>query len=233
MIQGEGRLRIEDGGVIRAGVEASIEALGLGVTAGLAMGRPQSITPAVFLEVFLGVQFSTPLPLGQSGAAIYGFKGMFVANGERKLGAKPDPVERELDWWRAPPGSKYQPRKDQYAIGVGVVVGTMPDVSFCFSAGGMLVVAFPDLEVILGIDAKIISIPDTGVTDEGAESGNITGLVMVNDEGVKVAVLAQYSIPELLELRSRSRPTSRRPCAGPTSGSARTGRRSTSGSASR
>ena len=75
VIQGEGRLRIEDGGVIRAGVEASIEALGLGVTAGLAMGRPPSIAPAVFLEVFLGVQFSTPLPLGQSGAAIYGFIG--------------------------------------------------------------------------------------------------------------------------------------------------------------
>jgi hypothetical protein len=201
VIQGEGRLRIEDGGVIRAGVEATVEALGLGVTAGLAMGRPESIAPAVFLEVFLGVQFSTPLPLAQSGAAIYGFKGMFVANGERTLGTNVDPVGRELDWWQAPPGSKYQPRKDQYAIGVGVVVGTMPDVSFCFSAGGMLVVAFPDLEVILGIDAEIISVPETEVTDEGTQSGNITGLIVINDEGVKIAVLAQYSIPDLLEVK--------------------------------
>jgi hypothetical protein len=201
VVSGQGRLRIEDGGVIRAGVDANVVPLGIGVQAGLAMGRPPSIAPSIFLELFLGVQFSTPLPLAQSGAAIYGFKGMFVANGERKLGSNPDPVGRELDWWQAPPGNKYQPRKDQYAIGVGVVVGTMPDVSFCFSAGGMLVVGFPDLEVVLGVDVEIISVPDTTATDEGGSSGTITGLIVINDEGVKVAVAAQYTIPKLLELR--------------------------------
>ncbi len=201
VVSGEGRLRIEDGGIIRAGVDANVVPLGIGVQAGLAMGRPPAIAPSIFLELFLGVQFSTPLPLAQSGAALYGFKGMFVANGERKLGSNPDPVGRELDWWRAPPGNKYQPRKDQYAIGVGVVVGTMPDVSFCFSAGGMLVVGFPDLEVVLGVDVEIISVPETTATDEGGQSGTITGLIVINDDGVKVAVAAQYTIPKLLSLQ--------------------------------
>ncbi|WP_289019756.1 hypothetical protein [Desulfobacter postgatei] len=201
VLKGEGRLRIEDGGVIRAGVDASVIPLGLGASAGLAFGKPPSIDPHIFLELFLGVQFSTPLPLGQSGAAIYGFKGQFTMNGSRKLGSSPDPIKKELDWWAAPPGSKYEPDKGQYALGLGVVVGTMPDVSFAFSAAGMVVVAFSDPEVILGVDVKIIEVPDTTVSDEGSPSGTITGLIVIDDTAVKVAVSAQYTIPKVLELK--------------------------------
>lgn len=201
VLTGEGRLRIEDSGVIRAGVEANVIPLGLGASAGIAFGKPPEIDPSVFLELFLGVQFSTPLPLGQSGAAIYGFKGQFTMNGSRKLGSSQDPVKRELDWWSAPPGTKYKPDDGQYAIGLGVVVGTMPDVSFAFSASGMLVVAFPDPEVILGVDVKIIEVPVKKVSDEGSPEGAITGLIIIDDEAVKVAVSAQYEIPKILKLK--------------------------------
>ena len=200
-LEGEGRIRIEDDGVLRAAVDANIIPLGLGAQAGLAVGKPPEIDPSVFLELFLGVQFSTPLPLAQSGMAIYGFKGLFVMNGARKLPNNPDPVGRELEWWQAPPGFKYEPQKDQYAIGVGVVVGTMPDVSFCVSCSGMVVVAFPDPEVILGVDVKVIEVPDTTATDEGGSSGTITGLIVIDDEAVKLAVSAQYTIPKVLEIK--------------------------------
>lgn len=201
VLKGEGRLRIEDGGLIRAGVEAELIPLGLGVEAALAMGMPPEIAPSIFLSLYLGVQFSTPLPLAQSGMAIYGFKGLFVMNGQRKLPANPDPVGRELDWWRTPPEQKYEPHKDQFALGVGVVVGTLPDVSFCVSCAGMVVVAFPDVEVILGVDVNIVEVPDTEVTDEGGASGTITGLIVIDDEAVKLAVSAQYTIPSVLEVK--------------------------------
>jgi len=201
VLQGEGRLRIEDGGLIRAGVQAELIPLGLGVEAALAMGTSPEIAPSVFLSLYLGVQFSTPLPLANSGMAIYGFKGLFVMNGQRKLPNNPDPVGRELDWWRTPPEQKYEPQKDQFALGVGVVVGTLPDVSFCVSCAGMVVVAFPDVEVILGVDVNIVEVPDTEVTDEGGASGTITGLIVIDDEAVKLAVSAQYTIPSVLEVR--------------------------------
>jgi hypothetical protein len=201
VLKGEGRLRIEDGGLIRAGVEAELIPLGLGVEAALAMGIPPEIAPSIFLSLYLGVQFSTPLPLAQSGMAIYGFKGLFVMNGQRKLPANPDPVGRELDWWRTPPEQKYEPHKDQFALGVGVVVGTLPDVSFCVSCAGMVVVAFPDVEVILGVDVNIVEVPDTEVSDEGGASGTITGLIVIDDEAVKLAVSAQYTIPSVLEVK--------------------------------
>ncbi len=201
VIAGEGRLRIEDGGLIRAGVAASIIPVGIGADAALALAKPAEIDPSVFLSLYVGVQFSTPLPLAGSGLALYGFKGLFVMNGTRRLGSNPDPVGRELDWWREQPENKYQPEKDQFALGVGVVVGTLPDVSFCLSAAGMIVVAFPDPEVILGVDVSIVEVPDTTVSDEGGASGTITGLIVIDDEAVKLAVSAQYTIPKVLEVK--------------------------------
>ena len=201
VLKGEGRLRIEDGGVIRAGVEADVIPLGLGAAAAIAVGKPPEIDPDVFLSLFLGVQFSTPLPLGQSGAAIYGFKGLFTMNGSRKLPATSDPIARELEWWATPPENKYEPDRGQYALGLGVVVGTTPDTSFCFSAAGMLVIAFPDPEVILGVDVKVIEVPELEVSDEGSPEGTITGLIVIDDEAVKVAVIAQYEIPKVLKLK--------------------------------
>src|SRR3546814_16410783 len=64
-------------------------------------------------------------------------------------------------WYReAPLLDKFGPERGQWAIGLGMVVGTMPDQAFTFSAVGMLVVAFPDPEVIFAIDAKLAQRPD-------------------------------------------------------------------------
>jgi hypothetical protein len=209
VLEGEGRLRIEsdaDGNaIVRAGVDASIVPVGLGVDAALALAQMDGDTPDpwIFLSLFMGVQFATPLPLAQSGLAIYGFKGLFTMNGTRDLESltNPDPVLKELDWWATPPEQKYKPEKGQFALGVGVVVGTLPDASFCVSCAGMLVVAFPDIEVILGVDVSIIEVPDTEASDEGGQSGTITGLVVIDSEAVKLAVSAQYTIPSVLEVK--------------------------------
>lgn len=206
VLEGAGRLRIEDNGTVRAGVEVTILPVGLGCTAGLAFGKPfgnpPGSLPDIFLELFLGVQFSTPVPLGQSGAALYGFKGLFVMNGERDIADDPpDRIKAELDWWNQSPGEKYRPELGQYALGVGIVLGTMPDASFCFSASGMLVVAFPDPEVILGVDVEIISVPDTLASEGRRQESTITGLIVIDDEAVTVAVSATYDIPKVLSLK--------------------------------
>ncbi len=202
VLEGEGRLRIEDGGLVRAGVSANIVPVGLGVDAALALAKMGTATdPWIFLSLYMGVQFATPLPLAQSGLAIYGFKGLFTMNGTRALGSNDDPIGRELDWWAKNPEEKYEPLQGQYALGVGVVVGTMPDVSFMVSCAGMLVVAFPDIEVILGVDVNIVEVPDTTASDEGGASGTITGLIVIDDEAVKLAISAQYTIPSVLEVR--------------------------------
>lgn len=204
VLEGEGRVRIEDNGILRAGVDASVIPLGLGCEAALAVGMPPEISPSVFLSLYLGVQFATPLPLAQSGLAIYGFKGLFTMNGTRAPVGNLDPVLKELDWWGLAPEDKYVPQKDQFAIGLGAVVGTLPDVSFSLSCSGMIVIAFPEPEVIFGVDVKIVSVPDTVAKDtrssESATTSTITGLIVIDDEAIKLAVSATYTIPKVLTL---------------------------------
>ncbi len=200
VLEGEGRIRIEDNGILRAGVDASVIPLGLGCEAALAVGMPPEIAPSVFLSLYLGVQFATPLPLAQSGLAIYGFKGLFTMNGTRATVDDSDPVLKELAWWELAPEDKYVPQKDQFAIGLGAVVGTLPDVSFSLSCAGMIVIAFPEPEVIFGVDVNIVKVPDLIAKDERGSTSTITGLIVIDDEAIKLAVSATYTIPKILTL---------------------------------
>ncbi|MBK6958456.1 MAG: hypothetical protein IPH22_08850 [Nitrosomonas sp.] len=205
-VKGEGRLRIEDpGGVIKAGVDLELIPLKLKASAAFAMANITTPEPYTFVSLFAKVQFPVGIPLGASGAAIHGFLGQTAINGTRNLGLEPseDIVTREIDWWKREPENKYTPQKDQHALGVGVVVGTLPDASFCLSATGMLVVAFPDPEVILGVEVNILSVPDKTAKDKKeGESASITGLIVIDDTAVSMAISARYTIPKVLEVKA-------------------------------
>jgi len=204
VVSGEGRIRIESGGILRAGVDATLVPLQASASVALAIGiptDPPDFAPSLFLSLYGRVQFPGGIPLGQLPFAIHGFIGQVTINGARALEDTEDVVAREIGWWRKDPELKYDPKKGQYAFGMGVVVGTLPDASFSFSATGMVVVAFPDVEVILGVEVEILSIPDTTAKDKKeGETAAITGLIVVNTEAVTVAVSASYEIPKLLNV---------------------------------
>ena len=201
-VEGEGRLRIEPDGTIKAGVDVSVIPLKMKASAGFAMRTVAGADPFTFVNLYLKVVFPVGIPLGSTGAAIHGFIGQTVINGTRDVAGSTDVVTRELAWWGKPPEDKYRALKDQHAIGLGVVIGTLPDASFSFSVTGMLVVAFPDPEVILGVEVEILKIPvRTPSEDGGSGSASITGLVVIDDTAVTVAVAATYEIPKLIKLR--------------------------------
>ncbi|MCQ0968894.1 hypothetical protein MLD63_00390 (plasmid) [Paracoccus sp. TK19116] len=205
-LKGEGRLRIEDpGGVIKAGVDIEVIPLKLKASAAFAMASFTTPEPYTFINLFAKVQFPGGIPLGPSGCAIHGFIGQTVINGERDiLETTPvDIVKREIGWWMKPPEDKYSPRKDQHALGLGVVIGTLPDASFSMSAQGMVVVAFPDPEVILGVEVNLLSVPDKTSKEKGGDqNAAIIGMVVIDDTAVSLAVAARYSIPKILELKA-------------------------------
>lgn len=201
-LKGEGSLKIEDGGVIKASLDITVVPLKIRAMAALAIGSPPEVAPSIFMNLYARVQFPGGIPLGPIPLAIHGFIGQTVINGTRDVTANPDVVTREIGWWRKPPQEKYKPLLDQHALGVGVVVGTLPDASFSFSATGMVVVAFPDPSVILGVEVEILSVPDTTAKDEKqGNTASITGLVVIDTESVTVAVSAQYEIPKVLKLK--------------------------------
>lgn len=200
-LTGEGRLRIEDGGVIRAGIELDVIPLQLKASAAFAMAAIDTPQPYTFVSLYAKVQFPVGIPLGPSGAAIHGFVGMTAINGRRSVGTEADIVAREIGWWGKAPERKYDPEKGQHALGLGAVVGTLPDASFSLSAQGMIVVAFPDPEVIFGVEVNLLSLPDrTAKETGGGQSAAIIGLVVIDDQAVSMAISARYDIPKILSV---------------------------------
>lgn len=152
-----------------------------------------------------GVRFATPIPLFNSGLGIFGFMGRFVSHGTRNLPGNSDPVEREVAWYNAPTLSKYRPEEGQFALGLGAVVGTLPDFGLSFNAEGMLAVEFPDPSVVFGINASFLFPPgqaaEQGSVDLSSPSLKLLGLIAVNSQGLAVGIRGSYVLPKLLDLK--------------------------------
>lgn len=202
-VKGEGRLRIEDGGVIKAGIDLEVIPLKLKASAAFAMQNVAGPPAYTFVNLFAKVQFPAGIPLGPSGAALHGFLGQTVINGRRDVTPGTDVVKREIGWWQKQPEDKYRAERGQHALGLGAVVGTLPDASFALSAQGMLVVAFPSPEVIFGVEVKLLSVPDRVAREAGGNpDAAIIGLVVIDDQAVSLAVSARYGIPGLFSVQA-------------------------------
>lgn len=202
VLRGAGRLVLGDGGAFKAAVELDLVSVGAKALGALAFDPAHD-----FLSITLGLTLPVGIPLGATGLGIFGFLGMFVSNGARELppGFANDPVGREIAWYRdTAPENKFGPERGQWALGLGAIVGTLPDQAFTFNATGMLVVAFPDPSVIFGIDAKLVQQPAPSASMQGSSSDpslTILGLVVIDDEAVVVGVRGSYTIPKVLELK--------------------------------
>jgi hypothetical protein len=196
VVDGEGALDVS-GGALRAGVDVEVLPLKLDARADLALeGEMVALT--------VGVRFPAPIPFANSGLGLFGVIGRFVSKGERAIDRQvPDPVERELKWLERPSRDKYKESPDQYAMGLGAVIGTVPDAGFTFNAVGMVTVEFPRPAVILGVFAKVLSGTPPEPSDQATPPGtgiSITGLIVIDDEAVTVALRGRYDLGELLTI---------------------------------
>ena len=196
-LEGKGRLAVGQGGSFKSDIQARIIPAGVEARASLMLDGDLK-----YLEV--GVLLPVGIPLGSSGLGIFGFIGRFVVNGKRKLPAATDPVEREIAWYRALPTAKYEEAPGQFALGLGLIVGTLPDTAFSFNAVGMLTVAFPDPEVVISLDAKLASKPSTQASEQGSagpQSLEMLGIIAVNKHEFILGIRGKYEIPKILQLK--------------------------------
>lgn len=204
VLEGSGRLMFGAGGAVGGAIEARIIPAKLQVTGALVI-EPVAEENYTFVFVQIGVLFPVGIPLAQSGMALYGLIGRFVANGRRALPDVEDPIEREIQWHGRDPLSKYSRQRGQWAIGLGAVIGTMPDTGFSFNALGMLSVSFPEISVVFGIDAKFMEMPSVA-TEERRDvnranlSLKLLGLVAIDEQSVKIGIRGTFEIPEVLKL---------------------------------
>lgn len=198
-LKGRGSVTIGDGGSFRALVALEVIPAKLSAYGALAVDQD-------FVSIEVGIQLPVGIPLGGTGFGIFGFMGRFVANGTRNLEGltNPDPVQKQLDWYVRNPQDKYRRKSGQFAFGVGAVIGTLPDGGFTFNAEGSLTIGFPDISVVFGIDAHLITQRKSQAaekgTDNSAASFRILGMVLVEPDSIMVAVRANYEIPKVLRL---------------------------------
>ena len=198
VLEGSGTASIQSDGSVAATLDVDVVAAGLSARAELEL-KPAFSYVAISVTVILPVG----IPLANSGLGIFGFVGQFVSNGQRTIEVDPtvDPVQAELDWYVELFAAKWEPRNGQWALGLGVIIGTLPDMAFTFNAQGMFVVTFPDPSVILGIDAKLLASPGQA-TQEGSLPDTeirLIGLTVIDPDAVMIGVRGTYSIPGVLE----------------------------------
>ncbi|HVN12738.1 MAG TPA: hypothetical protein VMT69_11640 [Kineosporiaceae bacterium] len=145
-----------------------LDALDVGVDAGITIGR---LAPDTYVYVHVGVDL--PIPLGATGAALYGLEGLFAMNmapqvtagdwyGWYKQGNPPFTVDDQQKW--APAGG-------QWALGAGLSLGTLPDAGFSVNTAALLVVLLPGPVVLLQGTANLFTPPPAlGPDQEGTLS---------------------------------------------------------------
>ncbi|EIV92689.1 hypothetical protein [Frankia sp. QA3] len=147
----------------------------------------------------LGADLAGPIPFANSGLGLYGLGGVFGVNAALPVpGPGKDPVlfQLELDpfdteaYIGAPGGSVF---------GLGVVVGTAPDLGFTFSAKGVVVIGLPDTAVRASLQGRVLY-PRVKTDDDlgpPAAGGGFVGVLTVAKDGVTIAARGHYEVPVL------------------------------------
>ncbi len=194
MISGSGSVALTPDG-FRAAMEASIMPLGnLGASA-------EVETEGELLKLALGVDLPGPLPLGNSGLAIYGVGGMFAINARpNRVPPGADPVQAALDWdYRKP--NQFEDDPGAFSFGLEAVIGTAPDMGFTFSARAGLFVTTPDIIVRGSVEGRYMG-PRMKITRGDNDPLSLLqakGVILVDPaDGVTIAVEGKYEIPHIL-----------------------------------
>lgn len=206
VVRGGGQLQLGGDGGDGLGADLALELVPVGVDVSAWIrteeregprGAPVRLTA---LEAAVG--WASGLPLAASGLGLFGLAGRFVSNGRRDLSTDgPDPVRALRDWHDRDPAARYRPEHGQNALGIGVVVGTLPDGGFAFHGLGMLVVDLPDPGVLLSIEATVLARrPRPAVEQRSSAAGSLRGLVLLGPEQVLVSLDGRFFLERLVDV---------------------------------
>jgi hypothetical protein len=160
-IEGRGYVAIYPDG-FGGQLDVSLVGLGIRIAAGLSVRhvteRPPGAREATAVLLTLDVEFPVPILLGNSGLGIYGFLGLFALHHTRDEHPA-DPVPA-LDWLMRLNGNPlditgWRPEIDDWAIGVGAVLGTV-DAGFTLNVKGVLVFELPGPRILLVMKARLL-----------------------------------------------------------------------------
>jgi hypothetical protein len=178
------------------GLRLGLDPLDIGIDAGVTVGRDAD----VYAFVHLGIDL--PLPLGATGAALYGLEGLLAINMA--------PMADHGDWYgwykqvepvfSATEPGKWGPEPGTWAIGAGASIGTLPDAGFTVNTSALLVAVLPGPVLLLQGTADLLKAPPAlGGTQQ---EGTLRLLAALDGRAatLELGIDAAWSAPELISI---------------------------------
>ncbi|GAB2836402.1 hypothetical protein GCM10022221_39410 [Actinocorallia aurea] len=195
LVEGRGKASLGESGLDLA-LAAEIVPLNVGARASLSYKDcPDGPRKLVFS---LAADLPGAIPLANSGLGLYGLGGIFGVNAALPF-PEPgkDPVKAQLDL--DPFDTARYECADGSVFGLGIAIGTLPDLGFTFSAKGVAVIALPDIAVRASLQGRVLAdrVKMTEKLESSEAGGSFLGALTVSDSGVMIAARAGYTVPVL------------------------------------
>lgn len=201
-LHGAGYVEITPFG-FKGAFDLTVVQLNLRAAAQLAVETRDGVTGVL---VGAEVQFPVPLPLGNSGLALYGFLGGVGVNyGRREPTGVQAPALRWLESQLAPARNSvmhpdgWEHRAGSYAIAAGLLLGTA-EGGFVVHLKGIVLIEVPGPRLMLVMKADVLKMPPVLKSQS-----NATFLAVLDlDFGrgtITIGIVAEYSIVSLLHVR--------------------------------
>ncbi|MFZ2512373.1 MAG: hypothetical protein WAW85_14945, partial [Gordonia sp. (in: high G+C Gram-positive bacteria)] len=204
LITGTGQVALTTGTAKEAGIllamRARIVPLDLGAVAVFSMRETAGVR---MIYLAFGADLPAPIPLGPSGLGLYSVGGAFGVNAALPPVGN-DPLT-ELRKWKPWDPESVTLRAGGLTLGVGVVIGTLPDAGFMFNARGVLGVSAPDLALRAGLEGRLAAnrfrLADVKDIAPGPDDGaglTFFGGLSVDSGAFCVALEGSYHLPHLV-----------------------------------
>ncbi|MCC6589313.1 MAG: hypothetical protein IT168_21625 [Bryobacterales bacterium] len=202
-IKGRGYMEMNEN-EIKGQIDVTIVPVQVRIAAGLGVANiDENGRKATGVIVTLEVEFPVAIPLGPSGLGIYGFLGLFAMHYHRKE-PPPSNMAPALAWLKnIAQGNPvniaaWEPKIDNWAFGVGAVLGIMGS-SVVFNMKGVILLELPGPRLLLMMKANVLAVmPQLKGTAEG------TFLAIIDlDMGrgtLTIGISVDFSIQPLLQI---------------------------------
>ncbi|GAA1869434.1 hypothetical protein [Asanoa iriomotensis] len=202
----------DEAGVVQFRGSGTIEIPALDVLLDVAVvvGREDAPPdPFVYMYLFADAKLlPAGIPVGSTGLAIYGFQGLIAYQMGMDVDPALPPDQRVYALFMKDPvgitaGTKWVPARGQNALGAGVVLGTM-DKGFAINAKGMLVVAFPDIAILLHAKANFLKQrPKLNERQEGALEALM--VYSAGESTLSLDIVASWEIASIVSVGGQAR----------------------------
>ncbi|HEV7669995.1 MAG TPA: hypothetical protein VGS22_15850 [Thermoanaerobaculia bacterium] len=144
-----------------------------------------------FFAIYVDVELPNGIPLASTGLGIYGFAGLFALQMEPNK--KPEDMWFSIDhgksFYHKPTQgitdlkSKWVPRKESFAIGAGITLGTLADNAYTFSGKFLLAIIIPGPIVMIQGAASFLK-----KRAEGADEGQFRALTVIDGRAGNILI---------------------------------------------